>query len=101
MNSKADELTPTMRAEDVLLGSLGYGEEARIVSVFRTETGYRGIARWSDGEEFPFESDDALDELQLWALEILAATEPTTTEPTTTEPTCGAAAPLPSVANRK
>jgi hypothetical protein len=91
MNSKADELTPTMRAEDILLGSLGYGEEAHIVSVLRTETGYRGVARWSDGEEFPFESDDALDELELWALELLASSAPSD----------NAASVPPSVVNRK
>jgi hypothetical protein len=72
-NSKApkDDLTPAMRAEDILLGSLGYGEDAKVVTIERTDTGYKGVGIWQDGEEFLFESDDELDELQIWALEIL------------------------------
>lgn len=66
-----DELTPEMRAEDILLGSLGFGEDAKVISVERTAEGYRGVGKWPDGEEFTFESDDELDELQEWALTIL------------------------------
>lgn len=66
-----DDLSPQVRAEDIILGSLGYGEEARVVSIERTPDGYKGIGRWADGEEFPFESDDEIDELTEWALGIL------------------------------
>lgn len=72
MGKKNDELTPNMRAEDIILGSLGFGEAAHVISVERTDHGYRGIGSWPDGEEFPFESDDELDDLQIWALNILA-----------------------------
>lgn len=71
MSKEGDDLSPQVRAEDIILGSLGFGEEARVVSIERTPEGYRGIGRWADGEEFPFESDDELDELQEWALSIL------------------------------
>lgn len=71
MSKEGDDLSPQVRAEDIILGSLGFGEEARVVSIERTPEGYRGIGRWADGEEFPFESDDELDDLQEWALGIL------------------------------
>jgi hypothetical protein len=71
MSKESDDLSPQVRAEDIILGSLGFGEEARIVSIERTADGYKGIGRWADGEQFPFESDDELDELQEWALRIL------------------------------
>jgi len=71
MGKESDDLSPNVRAEDIILGSLGFGEEARVLSIERTPEGYKGIGRWADGEEFPFESDDELDELQEWALSIL------------------------------
>jgi hypothetical protein len=71
MKKNGDDLSPKVRAEDIILGSLGFGEEARIVSIQRTSEGYKGIGRWADGEEFPFESDDEIDELTEWALTIL------------------------------
>jgi hypothetical protein len=71
MKKDGDDLSPKVRAEDIILGSLGFGEEARIVSVERTPGGYKGIGRWADGEEFPFESEDEIDELTEWALGIL------------------------------
>lgn len=72
MTKNGDDLSPETRAEDILLGSLGYGEEARVVSIERTATGYRGVATWPDGERFTFENDDELGELEIWALELLA-----------------------------
>lgn len=66
-----DDLSPQVRAEDILLGSLGFGEDARILSIERTSQGYKGIGVWSDGSEFSFESEDELDELQVWALGLL------------------------------
>jgi len=71
MKKDSDDLSPRVRAEDIILGSLGFGEEARVVSIERTSDGYTGIARWADGEEFPFESEDEMDELTEWALQIL------------------------------
>lgn len=73
--SDADGLDPKTRAEDVLLGSLGFDESAHIKSVWRTEEGYAGIGIWSDGESFDFESDSELDELQRWALTVLLENE--------------------------
>jgi hypothetical protein len=68
-----DFLAEKIRAEDILLGSLGYGESASIISIEKTPTGYRGLGKWDDGEEFEFECEDELDDLQLWALGILVA----------------------------
>lgn len=72
MKKKDDDLSPQARAEDILLGSLGFGEEAKIVTLEKTEQGYRGVGVWPDGEEFQFENDDELDDLQVWALRVLA-----------------------------
>ena len=71
MKKDGDDLSPLVRAEDVILGSLGFGEEARVVAIERTSDGYKGVGRWADGEEFPFESDDEMDELTEWALGLL------------------------------
>jgi hypothetical protein len=70
MKKDGDDLSPQVRAEDILLGSLGFREEARVVSIERTPEGYKGIGRWADGEEFNFESEDEMDELTEWALRI-------------------------------
>ncbi len=59
------------RAQDILLGSLGIGEEAVIVSLETSADGYKGVARWADGETFPFASDEPPDELQQWAITVL------------------------------
>jgi hypothetical protein len=69
-------LEERQRAEDILLGGLGFAEDARIVSIERgsakdSRTGYRGLGVFSDGAQFPFECEDALDELQEWALTVL------------------------------
>lgn len=71
MKRESDDLSPRVRAEDIILGSLGYGEEATIVSIERSPGGFKGIARWADGEEFSFENDEELDELHEWALTVL------------------------------
>lgn len=70
-NKEADCLTEHLRAEDILLGSLGYGEEARLITIERSSSGYRGLGRFSDGEEFEFEWSDGVDQLQEWALGIV------------------------------
>jgi hypothetical protein len=73
MKKKDDDLSPQARAEDILLGSLGFGEEAKILSLEHTDQGYRGVGVWPDGEKFQFENDDELDDLQVWALRVLAS----------------------------
>ena len=73
MSKSGDDLSPEVRAEDILLGSLGFGEDARITSIERTSSGYRGTGVWSDGSAFSFESEDELDDLQIWALEFLTS----------------------------
>jgi hypothetical protein len=72
MKKNSDDLSPQARAEDILLGSLGFGEEAKIITIEKTPDGYRGIGVWPDGEQFQFENDDELDELQVWALKVLS-----------------------------
>jgi hypothetical protein len=76
MKKDADDLSPRVRAEDIILGSLGFGEEARIVSIARTPSGYRGVASWPDGEKFEFESEDDLEDLDRWALGVLLGDAP-------------------------
>lgn len=72
MKKNGDELSPHVRAEDILLGSLGFGEEAKIVTVERRTIGYRGVGVWPDGEEFVFECDEEIDALQEWALTLIS-----------------------------
>lgn len=59
------------RAEDIILGALGYGEEARIISIRRRPAGYEGRGEFSGGECFEFCSDGEMSELEEWALQIL------------------------------
>lgn len=61
------------RAEDILLGALGYGQDARIEWVERSGRGYRGRGRFADGESFEFLSPEDLSPLEVWALEVLGA----------------------------
>lgn len=71
--SKGDGLDKITRAEDILLGSLGFGPEAKIVTVEKVFDGYSGVGIWPDGEEFQFSSEEDLDQLQCWALDVLSA----------------------------
>jgi hypothetical protein len=73
MKKNGDDLSPQTRAEDILLGSLGFGEEAKIKSIEKTVIGYRGVGIWPDGEEFIFECEEELDSLQAWALAYVTA----------------------------
>ena len=68
-----DFLSEEIRAEDILLGSLGFDGDAKIVSVEMVGEGYRGVGRWTDGEVFDFECEDKIDELQIWALGVVRA----------------------------
>lgn len=69
----ATELSAEERAEDIILGGLGFGEDARIVSLERCSQGFRGEAAFSDGERSPFASDEAPSEIEEWALNVLLA----------------------------
>lgn len=71
MASEKDILAEQVRAEDILLGSLGFDSDASIITVKATREGYKGIASWSDGEEFEFESDDGREELEDWAIDVI------------------------------
>ena len=68
---KEDALDPKTRAEDIILGSVGLGESAQLLSVLKKETGYSGQARFPDGQIFEFNYEEELDELQNWALKFL------------------------------
>lgn len=66
-------LAPRQRAEDILLGALGFSEDARIVSIDALENGFCGTGAYSDGEQFSFQSEDELSTLERWALQQLIA----------------------------
>jgi hypothetical protein len=70
--SKESCLDQRTRAEDIILGSLGFGEEARISSIQRVGSGFKGVGIWNDGQTFEFESEDELTHLENWALDVLA-----------------------------
>lgn len=71
MAKKEDWLEEKIRAEDIILGSLGLGDDAKLKWVKVTQEGFEGEAQWSDGEIFRFESDDELTELEIWAIDLL------------------------------
>lgn len=72
MTPKPDPIEdPKIRAEDIILGALGFGEDARIATIQRTDKGFVGTGVFTDGEVFEFESDEDLDELEEWALKVL------------------------------
>ena len=64
-----ERIDENQRVEDILLGSLGFGEDARIVCIETTPGGYRGEGVFADGERFEFACEEDLDELQIWALQ--------------------------------
>ena len=66
-----DFLNERVRAEDILLGALGFDESAMICEVLPTPAGYRGVGKYKDGEEFAFESDIPPTPLESWALSVL------------------------------
>jgi len=75
--SQQDDLSPRIRAEDILLGALGFGEHARIVTIHGTNNGYpgyAGVGTWPDGTTFTFESEEPLTALEQWALAVLVGT---------------------------
>lgn len=64
-------LDPLVRAEDIILGALGFGEAASLVSIFQNNDGYTGIARFDDGEEVEFQSDGEVSDVERWAIEVI------------------------------
>jgi hypothetical protein len=72
MNINDDLEDERSRAEDIILGSLGYGLEAKILWIKETNSGFVGKGKWlSSSEEFDFKSDGDLLELEIWALDVL------------------------------
>ena len=61
-----------LRALDILLGSNGFGEDAKLLSVKKTDKGYYIRGHFSDGEEFECEGE--LSPLEEWAIRILKGT---------------------------
>ena len=72
MPKKDDFLNERTRAEDIILGSLGYDTDAKITHIELSDEGFKGVACWDDGETFEFESDFELTELEIWAVNILS-----------------------------
>ncbi|MCB0353447.1 MAG: hypothetical protein KDD64_07985 [Bdellovibrionales bacterium] len=66
-----DFLSERFRAEDILLGGLGFSDEVRLVSLRRTEGGFEGTAKVDQEEPFEFSSEEELTELEEWAVDIL------------------------------
>jgi len=66
-----DFLSERTRAEDIILGSLGFGQDAKITSIAATAEGFTGQGVFQDGDTFTFENDDELSTLEQWALAIL------------------------------
>ncbi len=60
-----------LRAEDILLGSLGFGEEAKLLEIRIENNRYFGKGAFPDGENFDFESEGGLSAAEIWALRVL------------------------------
>jgi hypothetical protein len=69
-----DILNPETRAEDIILGGLGFSESARIISIsHNSQKGvFFGVGEYNDGEQFDFHSEDPISSLEEWALTILS-----------------------------
>jgi hypothetical protein len=64
-------LSERIRAEDIILGSLGFGEDAKITSISATQSGFKGEGVFADGDSFVFENDEELTGIEAWALAVL------------------------------
>ena len=64
-------LSERVRAEDILLGALGFGEDAKITSIQKTDFGFSGVGQYRDGESFSFQNEEDMTPLEAWALSIL------------------------------
>lgn len=65
-------LSEKQRAEDILLGSLGFGQDASIVACLSDENYFWGEGVYSDGEKFTFKSEDPITDLERWAIQVLS-----------------------------
>lgn len=77
MKQETGFLEERTRAEDIILGGLGFSGEAKITEINLIKdgdmlTGFKGTAVWLDGGEFEFESEDEPSELEIWALTIIS-----------------------------
>lgn len=72
--AKDDFLNERSRAEDIILGGLGFGEEVTIIEIQKTSQGFQGVARDKESDEYPFESEDEVTDLEQWALSVLLKT---------------------------
>ena len=71
-----DFLNEQRRAEDILLGGLGFGEEASIIHIEVGPDGlFQGVGEFADGERFQFAAEDELSDLEQWALNVLLKLE--------------------------
>ena len=71
MVKELDFLDERTRAEDIILGALGFDTDAKIINLEMTPAGYQGKGAWSDGECFDFTSEDDVSDLERWALMVL------------------------------
>ena len=69
--SKEKFLEERTRAEDIILGALGYDCTAKILEIKLDGDKFIGKGIFEDGEEFDFESEDELSDLDHWAVSIL------------------------------
>jgi len=70
-NPKETFLSPEIRAEDIILGAAGIGEEGKLLTLEEGEKGYTGEVQFHDGEILRFVSEDELSDLEIWAISIL------------------------------
>ena len=68
---ESDFLNERTRAEDILLGSLGLGEDAHFLSATINSAGYSVAVGFSDGEQATLNSEGEISALERWALEVL------------------------------
>ena len=71
--SATEEFSELSRAEDILLGSMGYGEGAKLANVTIAGDQITLHGEFSDGEAFSADIDQELSDLEHWALNILEA----------------------------
>lgn len=68
---REDFLAEHQRAEDILLGAIGFGEDATLISLRIEGSIIEGVVRFSDGDIIPFSYEESLSPLEEWALSVL------------------------------